>query len=171
MNKKDLKIKGQRIYLRTLTIEDATEEYCSWINNPDINKFLESKKTSLDELKEYVTAQNNDPNCIFLGIFLNNNDQHIGNLKLEPINYKEKNAVIGFLIGNKNYWGKGYGTESYDTLIRYVFKNLDIEEIIMGAYDDNEASLKVANKIGFKEYDKIDNKIQLKLKKADFFNR
>lgn len=171
MDKKNLKIEGQRIYLRSLSIEDATEEYCSWINNPDINFFLETKKTSIEDLKEYIKAKNNNPNCIFLGIFLNNNDQHIGNLKLEPINFNEKNAIIGLLIGDKNSWGKRYGTEAYKILLKYVFENLELEEILSGAYEDNKAALKVAYKIGFKNYDKINNIIKVKLKKEDFFNR
>lgn len=39
------RIYGERIYLRVLQEEDASEEYCSWLNDPIVNKFLETKKS------------------------------------------------------------------------------------------------------------------------------
>ena len=39
--KNNLRIEGERIYLRSLAVEDATEEYVSWLRDEEVNQFLE----------------------------------------------------------------------------------------------------------------------------------
>lgn len=163
------KLEGDRIYLRTLTEQDATEKYRSWINNPEINKFLETKKTSIKELENYITTQNNDPNCLFLGIFLKENDTHIGNVRLSSIDFNKKSGSIGLLIGEKEYWGKGYGTETYKLFINYVFNNLNLKIITSGAYKENIGAHHIKKKVGFKLYKEEEDVLVYRLNKKDFF--
>lgn len=51
MIKSDIEIKGKRIYLRPLKISDASQRYCSWINNQEINRYLDSKKITIEKLE------------------------------------------------------------------------------------------------------------------------
>src|SRR3989339_1399978 len=123
------KIKGGRIYLRALTMNDASEEYCSWLNDKVVNKYLETRESTIEDLKKYIQKQVDDPNSFFVGIFDIVNDRHIGNIKLEPIDWKGKKAVFGILIGNKNYWGRGIGQEATKLIVDHAFSDMDIEEI------------------------------------------
>ena len=77
MDKDLIKIEGERLLLRILTEKDATEKYCSWINDPEVNKYLDTKAITLNELKQYINEKYNDPNCLFFGIFLKQNNIHI----------------------------------------------------------------------------------------------
>lgn len=65
-----VRITGNRIYLRKLDEKDATVEYCSWLNDPEVNKYLETKRATIEELRRYTDDKNKNPNCLFLGIFL-----------------------------------------------------------------------------------------------------
>lgn len=47
MKRHDILIEGDRIYLRELTEEDSSQEYCNWINDCEVNKFLDTKKQPL----------------------------------------------------------------------------------------------------------------------------
>lgn len=123
---KDITIKGERIYLKTLIEADASEKYCSGINDPKVNKYLESKAANIYEVREYIKSKYETPNCIFLGIFIKNNDEHIGNIKLELIDFTKKEATLGILIGEKSYWNKGFTTETLKLLIKYAFNNLNL---------------------------------------------
>ena len=102
-----IKIERNRIYLKEIKREDATPVYCSWLNDKEVSRYLETKKIKIKELKSYVKAKIESPNCIFFGIFIKNKDKHVGNVKLEPIIWKEKKATLGIMIGDKNYWGRG----------------------------------------------------------------
>lgn len=87
MLNKNVIIEGERIFLRILTEKDASDKYCSWINDLEVNKYLESKKATVRDLIEYIRVRFNDPNCLFFGIFIKSNNKHIGNIKLEPIDF------------------------------------------------------------------------------------
>ncbi|KKN42515.1 hypothetical protein LCGC14_0712380 [marine sediment metagenome] len=163
MLNKQVLLEGQRIYLRILTVNDASEKYCSWINDSDVNKFLESKKITIEELQEYIENKYNNLNCIFLGIFLKNNNVHIGNVKLEPIDFKEKKATLGILIGEKNCWGKGYATEALKMLISYSFNKINLKEIDLGVKKKNVGALKSYNKAGFEIYEETEEVYKMKI--------
>lgn len=147
---KKLKIQGDTVYLKHLKNSDASEEYCSWLNNKEVNKYLETRETSIKDLKSYIRDKNASKDTLFFGIFYNKNNKHIGNIKLEPINPMEGKAALGLLIGNKDYWGKGIGTEATKLLIQYAFDNLKINEINLGVISENKAAIRVYEKAGLK---------------------
>lgn len=147
---KNNKIIGDRIYLRELTLADATPTYCNWLNDPEVNKYLETRQATIDDLQAYIQKQIADPHSFFVGIFDKNNDTHIGNIKLEPIDWSKKRAIFGILIGDKNYWGKGIGTEATKLIVDYAFYTLNLNEIELGVIVDNKKAARVYEKVGFK---------------------
>jgi spore coat polysaccharide biosynthesis protein SpsF (cytidylyltransferase family)/RimJ/RimL family protein N-acetyltransferase len=143
-------INGKRIYLRELKGKDASQDYCNWLNDPVVNKFLETKKTTIEELRQYIKEKKENLNCVFLGIFLRDTNKHIGNIKLEPIDFKNKEATLGILIGNENYWGQSICTEAVKLLVNYAFNDLNLERIDLGVISENKAAIKCYLKAGFR---------------------
>lgn len=143
-------LEGRKIYLRLLKEEDASQEYCNWINDPTVNKFLSTKKTTIEELKKYIRERSENKNCLFWGIFTKDTNKHIGTIKLEPINWEEKTATFGILIGDKNYWGQGLCVDAEKTLIRNAFKKLKLNKIEGGMISGNRGSIMCALQAGFK---------------------
>jgi len=142
INKK-FKIEGNSIYLRVLGEKDATQKYCDWLNDPEVNKYLETKEATTEGLREYINEKNISSNCLFFGIFYRENDEHIGNLKLEPIDFDYKRATFGILMGDKRYWGMGIGTEATKLIVDWAFDILDLKEINLGVIAENKAALKI----------------------------
>lgn len=144
------KVKSKKIYLQELTFNYVTQEYCNWINDLEVNKYLETKEVTMKELKRYVQNQINDPNSIFFGIFDINNNRHIGNLKLSEIDRKKKKAVFSMVIGNKEYWGKGIGTEATKLAIKFVFNILKFNKLELGVLREHKVARKIYDKLNFK---------------------
>jgi RimJ/RimL family protein N-acetyltransferase len=153
MVKNKLKIEGERLYLRPVKISDARPEYVRWLNNREINQFLEIRfiKHTLQSLTKYIAKVSRDKNIIFLAIILKDGDKHIGNIKLGPIDRNHKLAEIGIMIGDKESWGKGYATETIKLLTEYAFDKLKLHKITAGAYENNIGSIKAFLKRGFYE--------------------
>ena len=145
-----MKIIGKRIYLRELTTDDARQEYCDWLNDTEVNQYLITRNSTLEELKEYIQKQIDNPNSLFVGMFDKKNDQHIGNIKLEPIVWKKRKAELGILIGSKNYWRKGFGTEAIKLIIDYSYTSLKLNFIEIAVFSENKVALKMYEKVGFK---------------------
>lgn len=145
----NLRLTGEKIFLRLLRESDASEEYRSWLNDPVANKYLETRQATMVELKKYINEKLKSDDALFLGIFWKENGRHIGNIKLQPIDTKKKDAVVGILIGNKDYWGKGVATEAVNLLSAYAFDVLGLRKIGLGVIFGNQAAIRVYGKCGF----------------------
>ena len=143
-------LKGEKIFLRRLTEDDATQEYVDWMNDPEINQYLESRfyTQTIESTKDFIRSVTNDNNYQF-GIFDNESGKHIGNIKLGSINHIHKYGDIGFLIGDKSFWGKGIATEAIRLVTDFAFNNLGLHKVWGGAYAPNIGSKKAFLKNGF----------------------
>ena len=101
--------------------KDITIKYLNWMNDPEIHKYTEQryKKHSLADIRKFVVEKNKSKNEFLFGIFIEkrNENLHIGNIKLGPINFFHKNAEISYFIGEKKLWGKGYGSLAIKKII------------------------------------------------------
>ena len=144
-------IDGKRITLRLLSERDATGKYCAWLNDPQVNKFLDTKGSTIEELKEYVRAKEKSASDFLYGIFLKENGAHIGNVKLEIDAPKDakKTANIGIVIGEKGSWGKGYAAESIALLSGFALGKLGLDGVWAGIVVENIPSIRAFEKAGF----------------------
>lgn len=149
---KVVRIEGQRIFLRRLTEEDASEDYVRWMNDPDINQYLESRfyTHTIESTKSFIRSVTNDNNYQF-GIFLKDSGKHIGNIKIGSINHYHRTADIGFLIGEKDYWGKGLATEAISLATEFGFKTLNLHKLWGGLYAPNIGSFRAFQKNGYEQ--------------------
>lgn len=145
-------LSGEKIYLREVRAEDVNDEYYNWINDPEINKFLETRflPRSRNDILNYVSKLDGNPNEIFFAICDKNNNKHIGNIKLGPINWYHRKADISLLVGDKKYWGKGIASESISLVVEFAFNVLNLNKVCAGYYINNIGSAKAFEKCGFK---------------------
>jgi RimJ/RimL family protein N-acetyltransferase len=97
----------------------------------------------------YVKQIRANPDYLFLAIIAKNDNKHIGNIKLGPINRHHKYADVGIIIGDKTFWGKGYATEAIKLVVAYAFEVLKLHKLTAGAYMNNAGSVKIFKKAGF----------------------
>ena len=76
------------------------------------------------------------------GIFL-------GGCGVNAIDWKNSRVTIGIAIVNKEYLGKGYGTDALRVLIRFIFNEMNIHKINLYVYAFNERAIKSYKKCGF----------------------
>jgi [ribosomal protein S5]-alanine N-acetyltransferase len=144
-------VRAARLYLRPMRESDATETYCRWLNDPDVNRYLESRfeTATVASVRDFIRQKSGDRREPFFAIVLNDGDRHIGNIKLGPINPVHRFAEIGLLIGEKDCWGRGYATEAIEAVTRYAFGALGLHRVSAGCYADNEGSARAFEKAGF----------------------
>lgn len=140
---------GKRIILKLLTTNELTDRYISWLNDKEVTKYMFARHTTLAELKAYVTDKMKDKSCLFLGIFTLSNE-HIGNIKIEPIDYHLKTGILGMMIGEKHYWNKGYGNEALTLLLKHLFLDKKWNRIELGVEKEHVNAIRLYKKNGFK---------------------
>jgi [ribosomal protein S5]-alanine N-acetyltransferase len=85
--------------------------------------------------------------------------KHIGNIKIGPVNQFHKFADISYFIGDRDAWGRGYGTQAVKLLTEYSFNYLGLESILAGVYQSNIASQRVLEKAGYSLQGRICNQL------------
>ena len=111
------------------------------------------KKHDIKKVKSYVSQRENDDTVLFLGIFVRDSGNHIGNIKYEPIVIEEHQATMGILIGEKSWRGAGVATEVINATVIWLQKNLGIREFFLGVDLDNIYAIKAYEKSGFTKTD------------------
>jgi RimJ/RimL family protein N-acetyltransferase len=144
-------IEGQNIYLREVRDSDVNERYYAWMNDHEITQYLETRfyPNSVATIAAFVKSRDGDPNNVFLAIVQKSTDQHIGNVKVGPINWIHRTAEIGILLGEKKDWGKGFAAETLDLVSHYAFDKLNLRKLTAGCYGNNKGSEKAFIKAGF----------------------
>lgn len=104
---------------------------------------------TLENLSEYVKIRVSDPLVAFFAICDKNNGKHIGNIKLDFHDKKANVSELGLLIGNKDYWGKGIGSEACRLMMRYGFETMNLRKIYLAVYESNPYAKKLYEKLGF----------------------
>lgn len=143
-------LRGKKTILRPLRKATDFELCLRWINDPEVNQYLLSYFPVTEKKeKEWFNRLANNPTEIVLGIETLAG-KLIGNMALVHINAKDRTALTGALIGEKEYWGKGYGTDAKMTLLNYAFNTLNLRKINSSVYAHNKRSLKYNLKCGYK---------------------
>lgn len=162
-------VEENAMYLKLLSPEDITQAYVNWMRDEEVVEFLESrwKAHTLDDLKDYIDLMNDGHSNFLFGIFLKENDEHIGNIKIGEINQIHRFGYIGILIGNKKMWGKGYGTKAIKMASQYAFEELNLNKLVAGIYANNEGSYSAFIKAGYRKVGMLINHRYYKGKYVD----
>ena len=149
-------IKTSRCYLRKLTTRDDLSRYLFWMSTPKNNPFILSARSNfeLDELQQFIRACNSSKDVLLLGVFTNDKNLHIGNIKINDIDFINKSATLGILIGDGDFRGKGIAGEVIEATILNIWKELGIQVYNLGVDPNNIPALKLYKRLGFQIIEK-----------------
>lgn len=138
------------LYLRPVELSDVPNLQ-RWINDPEVRRFLKIHVPMNTEAeKGYVESlSNNSGSSVTLAIVLRDGDRHIGSVAFHRINWKNREAETGSVIGEKDCWSKGYGFRAKMLLLGYGFNELNLHRVSSRVYDFNSRSRRCLEKCGY----------------------
>lgn len=146
---RNIDIESQRLNFTRLSKQHVSSEYVDWINDPEVNMYLETRGNyTLNLLTSYIEEQYKNE-VYFWAIHRKDNKVHIGNIKIDPINIKTKSGEYGILIGDKLSWGKGFAKEATIQILEYCFEELKLSKVTLGVIEDNIKATSLYKNIGF----------------------
>lgn len=145
-------LQSERLRLTPLSLEHLSDDYVNWMNDSEINAFLESGGDyTIKKLKEFLSQVERN-SILFWAIHIKDNNKHIGNIKIDPLNVKHKYGEYGIMMGDRHEWGKGYANEASQLVISYCFTDpLNFRKINLGVYSKNISAINLYKKLGFVE--------------------
>lgn len=134
-----------------LDADAVTDEYVAWLNDPTVNRYLESRFVhhTLESTRQFVQAIVDGDDSILFGIRYAPDGRHVGNIKLGPVERHHRRAEIGLLVGERTVWGRGIATNAIELATRYAFDALGLRKVTAGCYAGNVGSRRAFEKAGF----------------------
>jgi len=156
-----LVLQGERLLLRSLGESDVSEDYISWLNDPDVTRYLEVGKTASTQVtvQAYLERFQEGVTDFIFAIIDIETGLHVGNVTLNHIDPTLGTADTGLMIGRKEFWGRGYAAEGWSLIAEYGFEKHGLRKITAGAAAENKASIGSLLKLGFKIEDTLHNGI------------
>ena len=139
-----------KVKLKILREHHISKEYISWLNDYDVVKFTNQKfkKHNYNNVRKFVYLMLESKENFLFGIFYNN--IHVGNIKIGPIDFNNKNTQISYFIGEKSYWGKGIAFEAIRKVLYICKKKYKLKKVMAYVVKENIGSIKVLKKNNFK---------------------
>lgn len=144
---------GEKIYLRGLEREDISGNWYQWFNDEEVTRYMvrgafPTSVESHTEFYEHIVHSSTD---LVLAICDKNTGAHIGNVGLHRIDWINRSAEFGIVIGEKAFWGRGYGTEATKLIISHGFRRLNLRKIFLGVCAEHVAAIKAYERSGFRQ--------------------
>ncbi len=145
-------LETESIGLKKLTQKECTETYVDWMNDEQVTRTLVSGKTpqSIEDVQSFIAISNHASRITF-AIYRKDQNHHIGNVKLDHIDWINRKADFGILIGDRASWGKGYATQATKLVIDYAFSVLNLNRVYLGVLESNPSASTIYRNIGFLE--------------------
>lgn len=146
----------KEIFLNPFGKEEMDSKiFAKWSSDPEVTKynrhglFPYSKK----EKDSFMEKINNNESIVY-SIYIRDLNKHnpiiyVGNIGLSSFNWIYRSAEISWIIGEKEYWGKGLGTEVGRLMLIHGFNKLNLHRIWSGTALDNKPMQKVFDKLKF----------------------
>lgn len=138
------------ISLRLLKDNDIDEEYISWFNNSDghLDFYTGSgrvfdKRTILEDFRRGQESKK------WFYYIIESNGKKIGNVKIGPIDLRNKTSDLVCFVGDRNFLGKGLATKAITLANEIAFNTYDIRRLQGGMYATNIPSIKAYTRAGW----------------------
>ncbi|NEX94388.1 GNAT family protein [Caulobacter sp. 17J65-9] len=142
---------GERVYLRELAGTDVGDSYVRWMNDSSTNRFMETRFSThtREAIEAFVAAKRESPHEYLFGLFMVEDERHVGNLKIGPVNKHHGTADISYFLGEAGLRGRGVATEAVGIGCFIAFQTLEMQKLCAGIYAPNVESGRVLEKNGF----------------------
>lgn len=152
MSDKTAFLRGSKVYLRPLERTDLNETYLGWLNDPEITRYTETGTfpSTMQDLEKFYQGVTGSRTDVIFAIADRKSHRHVGNVKLGPINWVHRNAVLGIMIGDRKAWGLGVGQEATRLMVEYAFGRLNLNRVTLGVFAEHEAAVRCYEKVGFR---------------------
>lgn len=145
-------ILGKRLRLRALERTDIPR-CVTWLNDPEVRKnLLVYRPLSLaqeEDWYESMLKRPADEHVFCIEVQTPQGWTTIGNTGFHNLDWRNRSAEVGLFIGEKQFWGKGYGGDTLRLMLRYAFNQLNLNKVYLNVFSTNQRGIRCYEKIGF----------------------
>lgn len=147
--------RGTLVRLGSESPEVMAKAFVNWDRDTEMHRLADEDLAQLwsgKKLKEFIEKDGEKKNeqAFRFSIRTLAEDKLIGVVSLWVHSWSHSDAWLGIIIGDRECWGKGYGTDALRLAVQYGFVELNLRRISLGLHACNERALKSFQKADFK---------------------
>ena len=155
--KQELTLRGGRIILRGKRMQDAEKDYI-WRSDAEIARLDATQPLTMKYerfLKNFESQlRHPTPGSHHFGIEADGG-KYIGNCMYYDLNSISKEAELGIVIGDKDYWSGGYGYDAVVTLLEHMFEGMELQRVYLHTLEWNHRARKCFERSGFRAVGRV----------------
>jgi RimJ/RimL family protein N-acetyltransferase len=145
---------GELVRLAAANSETDAELFARWSRDTEYMRLQSSwaaRPSSAKQAKEELCdwMENEKPNDYEFIIRTLAKDQPIGSVGLDGIRWSHGDGFVGIGIGDREYWGNGYGTDAMRAILRFAFTELNLHRVSLDVFEYNLRAIRSYEKAGF----------------------
>jgi RimJ/RimL family protein N-acetyltransferase len=143
---------GKLVRLSFANTDEVVQMWQCWDMDTEFKRLLDDqppRMVSTAEQRKELDEETRSDKSFFFAVRPLDTDQKIGFTALW-INWPHRDAFVAIGIGERSYWGKGYGTDAMRLTLRYAFEELNLHRVSLTVWGVNERAIRSYINAGFK---------------------
>lgn len=143
-------IPGRLVVLRRHRAENL-RAFQRWYSDPEVARLTRYQQSALsaDEIQRFFYARIMGPDFLAMAIHLRESDRLVGTCAFSQLDVDNGSTLYHITIGERNAWGKGYGTEATELMIAHAFSGLGLHRVGLTVFEFNTRAIRAYEKCGF----------------------
>jgi RimJ/RimL family protein N-acetyltransferase len=144
------RIEGELITLRR-HVPGNVAAYRRWYSDPEVARLARYQDAPMreDEITRFFQIRALGPDSLTMAIHERGTDRLIGTCAFSQLDGDNGSALFHITIGEKDTWGRGYGTEATQLMLDHAFGTLGLHRIALAVFEFNERAIRAYEKSGF----------------------
>ena len=147
--------RGELVHLVAEDPQKMAEAFSRWQRDSEYWRLMASEAAfphSIQAIKKWIEKDFEQDPLPFSPFLIRTleDDRLIGDIGLDSVRNGHGDTFVGIGIGEREYWGKGYGTDAMRILLRYAFTELNLERVSLDVFEYNPRAVRSYEKAGFK---------------------
>jgi RimJ/RimL family protein N-acetyltransferase len=144
---------SETVRLRAIERQDLPL-FVAWLNDPEVRQHLlvniPLSQAQEDGWFDRMLARPLEEQPLGIEVRTPEGWRLVGNCSFFDLDWRNRCCEIGIFIGDKEYWGRGYGTQVMQLMLKYGFNTLNLNRVYLRVYESNPRGIKCYEKAGFR---------------------
>ena len=165
-------LQGELVRLSGLDADELSKAFSRWGRDSEFRRLIDSGAAQLNSAKAVIKwlekeIEEQSVNQHWFSIRKLDDDKLLGDIDLYVYNWTGRDAFVGLGIGEREFWGKGYGTDVMRVILRYAFTELNLNRVTLNVFEYNPRAIRSYEKAGFRHEGRMRGPINKEGKRWD----
>ena len=145
-------LKGELVRLTVEDPELRAPIESKWLMDSEYSRLLDwdpARLFSTWNVSKWIAKREEDENNYGFTIRTLDGDRIIGHINLDGIRWTHRDCFVGIGLGDREYWGRGYGTDAMKVMLRFAFTELNLHRVTLDVFEYNQRGVRSYEKAGF----------------------